>query len=193
MAPRSVRDDMSSAIKQEADVLLYDIGLAPTLSKYGKVFPTGSYAMDLMTWRDLDIYLDIEHVDKNRMYDLVHEMAALLQPFWLEAKSMLDNPEPGFPHGYFIGMETRLVGSNVWNIDLIVMALQDILQAQDEMNQRMCKINPVTRKVVLELKNHPHYLKNFFSTDVYDAVINSSVRSVDELERWLEARATGDS
>ncbi len=181
-------EEASSSIRKEADVLLHDVGLAALLSHYGGVFPTGSYAMDLMTWRDLDLYLDIANVGKSRVYDLVHEMAVLLQPFWLEAKSMIENPEPDFPRGYFIGMETRIIGPDPWNIDLIVMSLEDILRAQAEVEERTRALRPEMRKAVLELKSLPNYLKDFFSADVYDAVIRGSVRSAADMDHWLRNR-----
>lgn len=55
MGAQSVLEHTSSVIKKEADALLYEVGLAPLLSKYGQVFPTGSYALDLMTCRDLSV------------------------------------------------------------------------------------------------------------------------------------------
>ena len=41
---------------EEAKKLLISDGLQETLERYGSVLPTGSYALDLMTWRDLDLY-----------------------------------------------------------------------------------------------------------------------------------------
>ncbi len=175
----------SQVIKAEADVLLYERGLMDVLSKYGTVVPTGSYYMDLMTWRDLDLYLDMAAFDKGRMYELVHELSVMLQPFWLEAKSMLENPEPDFPRGYFIGVEGRLLGPDVWNIDIIAMSAADIARSQAEVDERQRAIPPDLAPLVLELKNLPGHLDTFQSIDVYNGVIHHGVRSVDEFQRWL--------
>ncbi|MDU0206457.1 hypothetical protein ACYEXS_32085 [Paenibacillus sp. MAH-36] len=48
---------LNSLIKTEADGILHENGLIRILEGYGKVFISGSYLLDLMTWRDLDIYL----------------------------------------------------------------------------------------------------------------------------------------
>ena len=45
----------SQVIKKEADKFLANKKIQEILSKYGEVIFTGSYATDLMTWRDLDI------------------------------------------------------------------------------------------------------------------------------------------
>ena len=45
-------------LRQEADDLLGSKDLRELLEEYGIPHITGSYALQLMTWRDLDIYLE---------------------------------------------------------------------------------------------------------------------------------------
>ncbi len=40
---------------QEADQLIYDRGIDAILRSYGRVSYTGSYAINLMAWPDIDI------------------------------------------------------------------------------------------------------------------------------------------
>ena len=56
-------------IRAEADKLLSS-GLRETLESYGKVHVVGSYRMRLMAWRDLDIHLVREAVDKTAFFAL---------------------------------------------------------------------------------------------------------------------------
>lgn len=180
--------EKSQLLRNEASALLNEHRLGDTLTRYGILVPTGGYYLDLMATRDLDLYLCIKNVEKQRIYELVHEMAILLQPHWLEAKSTIDNPEPDFPRGYFIGMETRVVGSEVWNIDVLVMSMEDIMSAQAEVDARKRALDAKRRAIVLEIKSHRDCGKRFHSVDVYNAVISGSVDSMDGFECWLQGR-----
>ena len=51
---------LNEELKTEADELLYKKGVFDLLQKYGTPHVTGSYFLNLMTWRDLDIYLETE-------------------------------------------------------------------------------------------------------------------------------------
>lgn len=55
-------DSVSREIRSEADRILAS-GLLAILERYGDVHLIGSYALGLMTWRDLDCYLVHEQLD----------------------------------------------------------------------------------------------------------------------------------
>lgn len=48
--------------KNNANKLLYDFDLLNELNNYGTPFVVGSYAVDLMAWNDLDIYVSNESI-----------------------------------------------------------------------------------------------------------------------------------
>ncbi len=56
--------------KNNANKLLYDFGLLNELNNYGTPFVVGSYAMDLMAWNDLDIYVSNEAMSTEKLYEL---------------------------------------------------------------------------------------------------------------------------
>ena len=47
--------EKSRKLHEEADEILHQRGVDAILRKYGKVHYTGSYALDLMAWPDIDI------------------------------------------------------------------------------------------------------------------------------------------
>lgn len=57
----------NDALKQEADKLLVGKGLMRILEAYGRPYVTGSYDLDTMTWRDLDLYLEMETCSEERI------------------------------------------------------------------------------------------------------------------------------
>src|SRR5690348_2893580 len=66
-------------IQAEAETLLRS-GMLEILGGYGEVHVIGSYALQLMTWRDLDLHLVREDMDVRSFFDLGRELADLLKP-----------------------------------------------------------------------------------------------------------------
>lgn len=75
--------------KSNADKLLYDFGLLNELKKYGTPYIVGSYAMDLMAWNDLDIYVSNESMSTEKLYNSTYFILKTFHPVWYEAKKML--------------------------------------------------------------------------------------------------------
>ena len=59
---------LNQQIRQEADEILDAQGLRKILNDYGTVHVTGSYSLGLMTWRDLDIYLESDDLSETRFF-----------------------------------------------------------------------------------------------------------------------------
>ncbi len=56
--------NLNSTIKAEADKFFLEHGLLDILNSFGIPHITGSYALGLMTWRDLDIYLQVDNFSR---------------------------------------------------------------------------------------------------------------------------------
>lgn len=69
-------EKLNSIIVGEANRILYHHGLLGILSNYGNPVPTGSYVLELMTWRDLDIYLETSEITETRFFQLGAEPAS---------------------------------------------------------------------------------------------------------------------
>jgi hypothetical protein len=70
----------NNLIKAQADELLYGKGLMGLLNAFGIAHISGSYSLNLMTWRDLDIYLETGTIGVKEFYSLGGQIAALLHP-----------------------------------------------------------------------------------------------------------------
>src|SRR5438046_955015 len=77
MTPAITESD--EALHREADGLL-DAGLRDAIATYGEVHVIGSYALRLMTWRDLDIDVVRDPPDLAAFLQLGSAIAALLEP-----------------------------------------------------------------------------------------------------------------
>src|ERR1051325_12227183 len=58
------------SLRAEADALLRRYGVLGTLRRFGTPHIIGSYAMRLMTWRDLDIYLEMPSCETTSFLEL---------------------------------------------------------------------------------------------------------------------------
>src|SRR5437867_12506587 len=92
-------DQITKEIHAEADELLDQIGLRKILQKYGNVHVTGSYSLGLMTWRDLDIYLENGAITENDFFQLGREIANLLSPVKMSFRNERISKTPGLPIG----------------------------------------------------------------------------------------------
>src|SRR4030067_1845380 len=65
--------ERAAKLRQEADDVLEQIGLHEILSPYGKVFPSGSYFLDVMVYPDIDLY--ITKVSLEQLFEIGAQIA----------------------------------------------------------------------------------------------------------------------
>src|SRR5690349_10994341 len=95
----------SRQVKQHADALLQEAGLIARLQNHGEVLFTGSYAIDLMLNRDIDLYVVHPELTEERVLDVLRSL--ILQSFFhgYLYYDFLKHPSAGFPGGYYIGLK----------------------------------------------------------------------------------------
>ena len=68
-------------LRTEADALLESRGLRTLLEQYAPIHVVGSYALELMVWRDLDVLLDAPGITVDEFFDLGRRIAGALSPW----------------------------------------------------------------------------------------------------------------
>ena len=179
----------SSEIRKEADDILQS-GLLTVLERHGAVHLVGSYALGLMTWRDLDIHVVRDEPDVAAFFDLGREIATLLEPHRMHFRDETSVRTPGLPPGYYWGIYLGDERSGAWKIDVWQTnrpAFDAVRCFHDDLAARL---NDTNRAVILAIKNacwrHPQYRRGFTSADVYSAVLDRGVRDVAEF--WADLR-----
>lgn len=169
-------------LKNNADKLLYDFGLLNELKNYGTPYIVGSYAMDLMAWNDLDIYVSNESMSTEKLYKLTSFILNQFQPVWYEAKQDIVDGKKVWFHGF----ETNITGE-LWNIDIWFFDEKTISKANDFIKgiKRRITFNPDLKDIVIDIKNNliEHKLYEFdkyTSIDVYKAVFEDKICSYNE-------------
>ena len=94
---------LNDEIKKEADQLLYEKGLFAVLQKFGTPHITGSYELNLMTWRDLDIYLESNKISEKDFFQLGGEVSSCLQPIKMHFRNEFLAKTNGLPLGLYWG------------------------------------------------------------------------------------------
>ncbi|MGF7036745.1 hypothetical protein J2T17_007820 [Paenibacillus mucilaginosus] len=181
-------EELNSLIKAEADVLLHEHGLMRVLDGYGKVFVGGSYFLDLMTWRDLDIYLANDKMNEETFFELGKKISLCINPSKMSYRNEFIGRTEHLPLGYYWGCYTA-INSNAWKVDVWSISSEEFLKKQQDVIELITKINVQQRMIILKLKNsvysHPLYRKKFFSIDIYNAVTKDNIYTDDDFRKWL--------
>lgn len=166
-------------VKQEADHLLYDQGLYSILEDYGHPIIAGSYAYDLMTWHDLDIYFDGDF-DREAFFDLGYQITATFNAY----KAFFTDNRGRSPDGLYWGIRLGDLQAGAWKIDIWHLSDRDY---QDQV--RYCDViknalTDDTRRAIIEIKSHfcmkPGYRDTITSDDIYKAVLEHGVRNLEQ-------------
>src|SRR4051812_35965763 len=180
---------VSTALRAEADDMLRS-GLLTILARHGDVHVVGSYALRLMTWRDLDIHIVREELDVTAFFELGSEVAALLKPHRMHFRDESTVGTPGLPRGYYWGVYLGDERSGAWKIDIWQtdrQAFEVVRRFSDDLSARL---NDTHRAAILAIKaacwHHPQYRRGFTSADVYTAVLERGVHDVPGF--WADLR-----
>ena len=179
--------------KEQADHILYQCGLLKELEVYGSPHIIGSYRMDVMAWNDLDIDVGNDGMSLEKLYRLSDYIAKAFRPTWYEAKEERDAEGKTV---WFHGFEAPIRGQ-LWNIDIWFLDGEAIDKAErycDSIARRVSG-EPALKQSILNIKRELLARKlyapeRYTSMDVYDAVLNCQISSIDDfLERYAKRHA----
>jgi hypothetical protein len=176
----------SQAIKNEADELLRKYKVVEIIEKFGQVKFTGSYALNLMYKKDIDISLINDNLS--------------VQDFTRLGKELIDNlnsPSVYYRNTRITPVDKRPENSLYWGIrtsdwfiDLWAMSREVYKRAEKYIEEIKSKLTKKNRLIILQLKSeflvNKTYGTNFGSRELYDAVLNHKVKSSKQFNLYLE-------
>jgi hypothetical protein len=180
---------LNDQIRAEADRIL-DAGLRNLLAENGEVHIVGSYALGLMTWRDLDIHVVQADPDVEAFFRLGGGIAALLHPHRMHFRDESTARTPDLPGGFYWGVYLGDERRGAWKIDIWQTNREGF-----EATRRFCeniagRLDAASREAILAIKaqcwTHPEYRRGFTSADVYSAVLDRGVRDIGGF--WTDLR-----
>ena len=141
--------EYADKLRNEAHLVLELIRIEEILSPYGRVFPSGSYYLDVMAYPDIDLYITKIRVEQlfeigsqiascDRVSQIVFERSddPIRLPEGLYLKSRVDYGNWGRP----------------WKIDLWSLAENVILDKMEEMHHFQQKMTPHLREQIIRYK-----------------------------------------
>lgn len=185
--------DQNEKIKAEADIILSEKNLLGLLQKYGTPHVHGSYKLDLMTWRDLDIHLVSETITKQEFFTLGQEICVALNPTVMNFKDWRLMGDANNPDGYYWGVILGNERKGDWKIDLAAVPLAEHLKTEAVSRDIENRLTEENRAIILEIKNacwtDPMYRKKYGSMHIYRSVLDSGVVDLAGLKKYLENKA----
>ena len=186
--PRPLLND---EIRAEADRLL-DSGLRTLLAESGEVHIVGSYALGLMTWRDLDIHIVQEAPHLETFFHFGGRIAALLHPHRMHFRDESRIRTPDLPQGFYWGVYLGDERRGAWKID-IWQTKRDSFEPVRQFGEHIAaRLDAASRQAILAIKQrcwtHPQYRRGFTSADVYSAVLDRGVRDISAFWTDLQER-----
>lgn len=163
---------------EQANHILYDLGLLNELNKYGTPHIIGSYKMNLMAWNDLDIDVENNSMSLDKLYQFTNYILNTFNPTWYEAKEEIN--EQG-NKVWFQGFEFYL-NNELWNVDIWFLDKSSIEKAEkycDDIFEKV-KGKKQLRTAIVEIKQELikkdlYSFDKYTSMDVYDAVLNKGI------------------
>lgn len=181
-------------LQQEARSVVEELSIVAMLSSVGTVRVLGSSVLGLMTWRDIDIAVSSSGLTSKQVYESVQPL--LTHPHVKQGRYLNEsgfyNPT-GLPHDerYFFMVYYDRQAESDWKID-ISFWLAPGIHPEPIYEAVKQQLTPETRLTILHIKDIwyklPFYRQEVSSVDIYDAVLQQGVRTLDEFDEYLNER-----
>ncbi|MBE9914862.1 hypothetical protein G8C92_12535 [Paenibacillus donghaensis] len=182
------------ALQAEAGEVAEELKLMDLLSRAGEPVRVGSSALGLMVWRDLDITVICPRLDKRVAAQIASEL--MLHAGVRELKFINDtgmwNTDPTYPDGLYLGLKYKSLQGKEWKLDIWFVDEPDRQPDLGHLKTMPEQLTPQRRESILRIKSiwaeRAEYGKTVRSYDIYTAVLNDDVRTLDQFQEWLEHR-----
>jgi hypothetical protein len=144
--------EKSAKIQGKACEFLARLQLETSLEKLAKVHPIGSYALSLMTWNDIDLYLEPLDSPKKIMRTLFDTMLRHPTCHRVTYTNATDFFRQGHPLAHNMGVIHRFSNGEDWKIDIAIFDKPTITQTLEQNKKFLSLIDERMRQDILEIK-----------------------------------------
>lgn len=182
---------LSNQLHEEASSILNKEGLLPLLCSYGTTRVIGSYALNTMTWPDIDISMELPNAQAiDLFFDIGKTITSKFQIMKMSYSNQFIRGLPGFDHGLYWGIQLRYANTQ-WKVDLWGYDKQSYKLHMSEFDELQKRLLPIDRSTILQIKypisHRPDYRGDVYnSMAIYRAILKDKVRSLEEFETWIE-------
>jgi len=172
-------------LREEADIVMREIGLLEILSPYGRVVPTGSYFLDVMVFPDLDVYMP--KVRLNELFTIGSRLARSPLVFQVvmekDFQCMMDG-------GLYLKPRIRYGDwGRPWKIDIWSMDDAAVEERMAPMYRFREKMTPELREAILRYKvsilTDEHRTPTYSGYYVYRAFLDEGLTDPQDVTHYL--------
>ncbi len=165
------------------------------IREIGELFYTGSYALDLMTWNDIDIQVVIENGTNaiEALRDIFNRLAK--DSGFIEAQMIhfYGNYKPRMPRGVYLGIKIDCPGfGGIWKLDIWSLAKHDFEKNRVLIETLKSKLDPQNRALILELKHEMmvggERVPQMGSHFLYQAILLNGIRDKEALYKYFASQ-----
>ena len=141
--------ERAAKLRHEADIVLGLIHVYDVLRLYGKVFPTGSYFLDVMVYPDIDLY-----ITKVNLEQLFHIGARIARCELVTQVVFERTDDPvHLPNGLYLKPRVNYGDwGRPWKIDIWSLDEKIILEKMADMRHFQAKMTPEMREKIINYK-----------------------------------------
>jgi hypothetical protein len=173
-------------LRQEANVVLGLIRLYDILRLYGKVFPTGSFFLDVMTYPDIDLY-----ITKVNLEQLFHIGAKLGRCNLVTQVVFEKSDDPvNMPNGLYLKPRVNYGDwGRPWKIDIWSLDEQVIMEKMAFMRHFQSKMTVELREQIINYKMSVMTSQNrtppYSGYFVYKAFLDEGLMDFEDVTQYL--------
>lgn len=178
------------ALQREAREVVDALKLEEFFKRFGTVVVGGSVTLGLMTWRDIDMGVEVETLPSRQQ--TIEIADHLLSYAGMKGVNIMDNTDllnPHHPKGIYFGLRFLTAEKNIWKVDIWFIT-PDVDNGKSHQKWIFENLTPERKMSILAIKNaihdNPKYKKTVFSIDVYDAVIKHGITDLEGFKSYLK-------
>ena len=185
------------SLQREALALIASTRLDKLLKEsFGDCALVGSAALDLMSWRDIDLYVPVERSNAQLIAVLPAIYAAFTSAAFTVVRTTFNDewavPRGDYDSGYYWGFRIGAPAKTAWKIDLWGWDRSTFKQKIEEHRQLEQSLAAADRQLILKLKRQAQELLGFRSEitswDIYQFVLSGHGNTLKELCSFCLAR-----
>lgn len=175
-------------LHEQAEKILKELNLIKVLERCGDTKIVGSYALELMSWPDIDIVV-VTEPDYKQYLDLVNYLFEKENVYSLNLQDFRKSIYPDRPKGIYCGISYLVKPKTFWKIDIWFLPDDKTLNIVNEIKSQL---TDTTRIIILKIKNEMRektkHGKEVSGVDVYKAVLDNGVKDLEGFSQYLKQR-----
>lgn len=138
---------------REAQVLLEQRGLRNLIEEYAPVYVVGSYTLELMVWRNLDLAMDAPDLTVAQFFELGRRITDLLTLWKMFFTDNRTYDSGRYPRGLYWGIRLGDIKQGAWKIDLWTFDSDECQSKVQECEALKARLTNQSREWIMDIKS----------------------------------------